>query len=61
VLANVAALERVWERVRHAVDPTGPVDTALHEVRKAADADDLAAVDRAAATLNQAVTGVHVR
>jgi hypothetical protein len=37
------------------------VDAALQEVRDAADAEDLAAVDRAAATLNQAVTGLHVR
>jgi hypothetical protein len=61
VLANVAALERVWERTRHAVDPAAPVDAALREVRKAADAEDLAAVDRAAAPLNQAVGGLHVR
>jgi hypothetical protein len=61
VLANVAALERVWERTRHTVNPAGPVDAALQEVRDAADAEDLAVVDRAAATLNQAVTGLHVR
>jgi hypothetical protein len=61
VLANVAALERVWERARHAVNPAGPVDAAVQEVRDAADAEDLAAVDRAAATLNRAVTGLHVR
>ena len=29
VLADVAALDRVWERTRHGVDPAGPVDTAL--------------------------------
>ena len=28
VLANVAALERVWERIRHGVDPAAQVDTA---------------------------------
>jgi hypothetical protein len=61
VLANVAALERVWERTRHGVDPTAPVDAALKDLRQAADAEDLAAVDRAAATLNQAVSGLRTR
>jgi hypothetical protein len=61
VLANVAALDRVWERTRHGVEPDGPVDTALQELRKAADAEDLPAVDRAATSLNRAVGELRVR
>jgi hypothetical protein len=61
VLANVAALERVWERTRHGVDPAAPVDAALQELRKTADAEDLAAVDRAAEALNRAVGELHPR
>jgi hypothetical protein len=61
VLANVAALERVWERTRHGVDPAAPVDTALKDLRKAADAEDLAAVDRAAGALSGAVGALHTR
>jgi len=61
VLANVAALDRVWERTRHGVDPAAPVDAALHDLRKAADAEDLAAVDRAAEVLNWAVGELHTR
>jgi hypothetical protein len=61
VLANVAALDRVWERTRHGVDPAAPVDAALHDLRKAADAGDLAAVDRAAEVLNRAVGELHTR
>jgi hypothetical protein len=58
VLADVAALERVWDRVRHGIDPAAPVDAALQELRKAADAEDLTAVDRASLTLNRAVGGL---
>ena len=29
MLADVAALERVWERTKHGVEPTAPVDAAL--------------------------------
>jgi hypothetical protein len=61
VLADVAALERVWERTQHGVYPAAPVDTAMQDLRKAADADDLAAVDRAAEALNQAVSALHLR
>lgn len=61
VLANVAALERVWERTRHGVDPVAPVDTALKDLRKGADAEDLAAVGHAAEVLNRAVGGLHTR
>ena len=61
VLANVSALERVWERTKHGIEPSGPVDAAIQQVRQAADAKDLPAVDRAAATLNQAVSGLRVR
>jgi len=61
VLADVAALERVWERTKHGVGPATPVDAALQDLRKAADADDLAAVSRAAEALNQVVAGLHTR
>jgi hypothetical protein len=61
VLADVAALERVWERTRHGVDPAAAVDAALHDLRKAADVEDLAAVERAAAALNTAVSALHTR
>jgi hypothetical protein len=43
------------------VYPAAPVDTAMQDLRKAADADDLAAVDRAAEALNQAVSALHLR
>jgi hypothetical protein len=59
VLANVAALDRVWERTKRGVEPTAPVDTALQELHKAD--EDMAAVDRAAAALNQAVEGLRGR
>jgi hypothetical protein len=61
VLGDVAALERTWERTRPGVEQAGAVDTALKELRQASDAEDLPAVDRAAATLKQAVTGLHAR
>jgi hypothetical protein len=61
VLADVAALERIWERSRHRVQSPGPVDTALQELRRAADRQDLQAVDRAAGALSQAVTGLRTR
>jgi hypothetical protein len=61
VRADVAALERVWERTRHGVDSAGGVDTALQQLRKVADAEDLSAVDGAAAALKQAMAGLHVR
>jgi hypothetical protein len=60
-LAGVAALERVWERTRHGVDPAAPVDAALQDLRRAADAEDLPAVERAAPALNQAVAGLRTR
>jgi hypothetical protein len=61
VLADVAALERVWERTRHGVDSAGTVDAALQQLRKVADAEDLPAVDGAAAALKQALAGLHTR
>ena len=61
VLADVAALERVWERTRHGVDSAGAVDAALQQLRKVADAEDLPAVDGAAAALKQALAGLHAR
>jgi hypothetical protein len=61
VLGDVAALERIWERTRHGAEQAGPVDTALKDLRQASDAEDLPAVDRAAAALKQAVTGLHAR
>jgi hypothetical protein len=61
VLANVAALERVWERTRYGVDRAAPVDMALQDLRKAADAEDLLAVDDAATALTRAVEGLRAR
>jgi|EndMetStandDraft_3_1072993.scaffolds.fasta_scaffold00050_34 hypothetical protein len=61
VLANVAALERVWERTRYGVDPAAPVDVAMQGLRTAADAEDLAAVGQAAEALNRAVGALHTR
>ena len=61
VLADAAALERVWERTSHGVDPSAHVDAALKDLRKGADAEDLAAVDRAAGALNAAVSALHTR
>jgi hypothetical protein len=37
------------------------MDAALRDLRKAADAEDLAAVDGAAVALNRAVGALHVR
>jgi hypothetical protein len=59
VLADVAALERVWERTRHGVEPTAPMDAAMQELHKAA--DDMAAVERATVALNKAAEGLRVR
>ncbi|HEV7423398.1 MAG TPA: hypothetical protein VGO30_26755 [Mycobacterium sp.] len=59
VLGDVAALERIWERTRHGVETGGAVGTALRELRRAADAEDLPAVDPAATALKQALTGLH--
>jgi hypothetical protein len=61
VLADMAALERGWERTRHGVDPAAPVDAAMQDLRKAADAEDLTAVDRASGALNRAVDALHAR
>jgi hypothetical protein len=59
VLADVAALERVWERTKHSVEPTAPMDAALQELQKAA--DDMEAVERATVALNKAAEGLRVR
>jgi hypothetical protein len=61
VLADVAALERIWDRSRHGVDSPDPVVTAMQDLRRAADGDDLQAVDRAAGAMSQAVAGLHAR
>ena len=61
VLANVAALDRVWERTRHGADPAAPMDAALQDLRTAADAEDLKVVDPAAEALNRAVGALHTR
>ncbi len=55
VLADVAALDRVWERTRHGMQAPEAVDGAMQELRRAADAEDLLAVERAATALTQAV------
>jgi hypothetical protein len=61
MLADVAALERVWERSRRGVESAGAVDAALQQLRKVADAEDLPAVDDTAATLKQALAGLRTR
>ena len=61
VMGDVAALERVWERTKHGAQSTADVDDALEELRTAADADDLDAVNRATAALDQAVAGLRAR
>ena len=61
VLANVAALDRGWERTRHGADPAAPVDAALQDLRTAADAEDLKAVDPAPEALNRAVGALQAR
>jgi hypothetical protein len=61
VLADVAALDRVWERTRHGVQAPEAVDGAMQELRRAADAEDLSGVDRAATALTQAVDGLRAR
>jgi hypothetical protein len=61
VLANLAALDRVWERTRHGVEPSAAVDNALRELHKAAEAEDLSAVDLAAARLSQAISALRTR
>jgi hypothetical protein len=60
-LADVAALDRVWERTRPGLQDPAAVDAAMQRLREAADAEDLPAVDGAAAALNQAVAGLHIR
>ncbi len=61
VLADIAALERVWERTRHGVEPAAPVDAALRELRGETDAEDLAAVNRSVPTLKDAVARLQTR
>jgi hypothetical protein len=58
VLADVAALDRVWERMRPGVQDPAAVAAAMQALGQAADADDLPAVDRAATTLARAVSGL---
>ena len=60
VLADVAALERVWERTRPGVQDPAAVDTTMQALRQAAEAEDLFAVDEAATALTQAVGGLRV-
>jgi hypothetical protein len=60
VLADVAALEQVWERTRYGVEITAPVDESLHQLRRAADEVDLPAVGRVAVTLTDAVGGLRL-
>jgi hypothetical protein len=61
VLADVAALDRVWERTKPAVQDPSAVDAAMQKLREAADAVDLLAVDEAATALNRAVGALHTR
>jgi hypothetical protein len=59
--ADVTALERVWERTRDGVDPAAPVGRVLQDLRMAADAEDLAAIDAASQALDRAVLELHTR
>ena len=61
VLADVAALDRIWERTRPSIQDPGTVDAAMHELRQAAATEDLPAVGESAVALNQAVGGLRVR
>jgi hypothetical protein len=61
VLTDVAATDRVWERTRHGVQAPEAVDGVMMELRRAADAEDLLAVDRAGTALTQAVGGLRAR
>ena len=61
VLADVAALDRVWERTRPRLQEPASVDAAMRRLKGAADAEDLPAVGEAAAALDQAVAGLRVR
>ena len=61
VLADVAALDRVWERTRPGVEDPGAVDAVMQELGQAAAAEDLPAVEESAAALSQAVGGLRVR
>lgn len=61
VLANVAALDRVWERTKHGVELAAPVDSALGELHQAAEDEVLPAVERAAASLSQAISALRTR
>jgi hypothetical protein len=59
VLADVAALDRVWERTKHGVEPTAPVDAALEKLHKAS--ENIAAVESAVAGLFLALEGLRTR
>jgi hypothetical protein len=61
VLADIAALERIWERTRHGVESAARADVALQELRGEADAEDLAAVNRSVTTLKDAVARLQTR
>jgi hypothetical protein len=61
VLADVAALDRVWQRTNPGVQDPGAVDAAMQKLRQAASAEDLSAVSEAATALTHAVEGLHVR
>ena len=61
VLADVAALERIWERTRPGVKATGAMDARMRELRLSADVEDLTAVDRAAAALVQDIASLRTR
>ena len=61
VLADVAALDRVWERTRPRLQEPASVDAAMRRLKGAADAEDLSAVGEAAAAVDQAVAGLRVR
>ena len=52
-LSSVAALERIWERTRHGVEPDEPTDASMRQLRSAADAGDLYAMNQIAVRIGQ--------
>ncbi|TXS35330.1 hypothetical protein EAO75_44925 [Streptomyces sp. uw30] len=56
VAGDVTALELAWERVRHETPDAVPVDTDLKKLRAAADAKELAEIQRLAPELAKDIT-----
>ncbi|MFI7136619.1 hypothetical protein ACIBQ5_02265 [Streptomyces massasporeus] len=59
VAGDVTSLQLVWDRVRLEAQGTASVDTHLKKLRAAADAGDMAQVQRLASELAQRVAGLN--